>query len=65
MHDETTQLLGPVSERDRERGLRMAAEAAKRKQQRQRLWGDGYAVTRRPNVRRSLKQDLKPGDRAQ
>ena len=37
---------GPVSERDRVRGERMAIEAEKRKHLRRRLWGEGYAQTR-------------------
>ena len=49
--------LGPVSDRDRARGERMAAEAAQRQQVRRRLWGGGYANTRRPPDKRWNKRD--------
>jgi len=47
MGDSAMIFRGPVSDRDRARGQRMAAEAAKGNHLRKRLRGEGHAETRR------------------
>jgi hypothetical protein len=46
MADPAMIFRGAVSDRDRARGQRMAAEAANGNHLRKRLWGEGYAETR-------------------